>query len=334
MKITNLIDQKYNDDDPQKEQFAIDVLTGLCATPKSLAPKYFYDDNGSELFKKITQHQDYYPTRTEVRILEDINSILPGVVNEKEIDIIELGAGEGIKSQLIVEGFLNAGHIVNFYPIDISRKAMEMLGKNIQPHDNLNVHGIVAEYFEGLRKVRQESTNKQLVLFLGSNIGNFDRVQNQGFLRRLWVSLNASDYVLLGFDLKKDVSILTSAYNDSSGHTRDFNLNLLRRINNELGGNFNIDKFQHFGVYSPSLGAMESYVLAIEEQNVYISALERSFHFKAYEPIHLEYSFKFLKSDIDFLCKKTGFDIVRHFTDSNEYFIDSLWKVVKESDPV
>jgi len=237
------------------------------------------------------------------------------------------------KSQLIIKGFLNAGHIVNFYPIDISRKAMEMLGKNIEPHDNLNVHGIVAEYFEGLRKVRQESTNKQLVLFLGSNIGNFDRVQNQGFLRKLWVSLNASDYVLIGFDLKKDVSILTSAYNDSSGHTNNFNLNLLRRVNRELGANFNVEKFQHFGVYSPTLGAMESYVLATEDQHVYVSALERSFHFEAYEPIHLEYSFKFLKSDIDFLSKKTGFDTVRFFTDPKEYFIDSLWRVAKESGP-
>jgi dimethylhistidine N-methyltransferase len=333
MNITNLVAPGLQGEDAQKEQFAIDVLMGLCATPKSLASKYFYDDAGSEIFRKITQHHDYYPTRTEIEIIREVNTILPQVVNEKEIDIVELGAGDGHKSQLIIQGFLEAGHIVNYYPIDISRKAMDMLGRNIDRHENLNIHGVVAEYFEGLRLVRQKSTNKQLVLFLGSNIGNFDRVQNQGFLRKLWISMNASDYVLLGFDLKKDVGILTSAYNDSGGHTKDFNLNILRRINNELGGEFDINKFQHLGVYSPTLGAMESYIIATEGQDVFISALERSFHFEAYEPIHLEYSFKFLKSDIDFLSKKTGFDTVRHFTDSNEYFIDSLWKVVKESSP-
>ena len=329
MEITKLINQGLFDEDALKEQFAIDVLTGLCATPKNLAAKYFYDDIGSDIFQKITQHPDYYPTRTEFQILDAIKNDIPKVIGEEEIDIIELGAGDCHKSKLILDGFLDAGCKVNFYPIDISEQAMILLQDNIASHPNLKVHGVVAEYFDGLRLVRKKSTNKQLVLFLGSNIGNFDRVQNQGFLRRLWMSLNADDYALLGFDLKKDVDVLTAAYNDSSDHTRDFNLNLLTRINTELGGNFDINKFQHFGVYSPILGAMESYVLASESQDVYISALKRSFHFEAFEPIHLEYSFKFLKSDIDFICQKNGFDVVEHFTDPKEYFIDSLWKVEK-----
>lgn len=332
MEITILTNQGLADDKLQKGQFAIDVLTGLCATPKNLSAKYFYDDVGSEIFQNITQHDDYYPTRTEYNILDMIKRELPEMIEGQEIDIIELGAGDGHKSQLIIDGFLSANRKVNFYPIDISEKAMLLLRENIVPHKNLKIHGIVAEYHEGLRFVRRTSTNKQLVLFLGSNIGNFDRVQNQGFLRKLWMNLNASDHVLLGFDLKKDVGVLTSAYNDSAGHTRDFNLNLLSRINKELGGNFDINKFQHFGVYSPVLGAMESYVLATEEQDVYVSALERSFHFDAFEPIHLEYSFKFLKSDIDFLSQKTGFEVVAHFSDPKEYFIDSLWEVVQGSD--
>lgn len=329
MEITRLIDQSSADENLQRDQFAIDVLTGLCASPKNLSAKYFYDDIGSEIFQTITQHQDYYPTRTEFEILNTIKDQLPEMIGEQEIDIIELGAGDGHKSKLIIDGFLNATCKVNFYPIDISEKAMVMLRESIPPHPNLTIHGVVAEYFEGLRLVRKKSTNKQLVLFLGSNIGNFDRVQNQGFLRNLWMSLNASDHVLLGFDLKKDVGVLTAAYNDSCGHTKEFNLNLLSRINKELGGDFDIDKFQHFGVYSPILGAMESYVLATESQDVFISALQRSFHFDAYEPIHLEYSFKFLKSDIDFLSKKTGFNVKAHYSDPKEYFVDSLWQVNK-----
>ncbi|MCB1159552.1 MAG: L-histidine N(alpha)-methyltransferase, partial [Leptospiraceae bacterium] len=311
--------------------FAIDVLTGLCSIPKQLSAKYFYDDTGSEIFQKITQHEDYYLTKTEFRILNEIKYTLPQIIGEDEIDIIELGAGDGHKTQIILEGFLERNYKVNYYPIDISEKAMTMLETNINSHKNLKVHGIVAEYFDGLRYLRSKSLNKQLVLFLGSNIGNFNRAQNQGFLRRLWNSLNALDYVLIGFDLKKNISILTRAYNDSAGYTREFNLNLLRRINRDLGGDFDLNKFQHFGIYNPILGSMESYLLAIEEHDIYIKELEHSFHFDAFEPIHLEYSFKFLKSDIEFMSKHTGFKVIQHFSDTQEFFIDSLWKVTKEN---
>lgn len=330
MEFSKLIKQNLADNHSYEDQLAIDVLTGLCAKPRNLSAKYFYDDVGSEIFQKITQHQDYYLTSTETEIINQLKDELPKLIDEQEIDIIELGAGDGHKSQLIIDGFLDAGYKVNFYPIDISEKAMVMLRENMTPHENLKIHGVIAEYFDGLRQVRNMSTNKQLVLFLGSNIGNFDRVQNQGFLRKLWMSLNVSDYVLLGFDLKKDVSTLTSAYNDSDGLTARFNLNLLNRINTELGGNFDLDKFQHLGVYNPVVGAMESYVLATEEQDVYISALERTFHFDAYEPIHLEYSFKFTQNDIEFVCQQTGFKMVHNYTDKKQYFIDSLWKVTKE----
>ena len=315
---------------PSNEQFAIDVLMGLCSSPKKLSPKYFYDDRGSDLFQKITQHSDYYPTRTEFEIISDIKNGLTELIDENEIDIIELGAGDGHKSQLILESFLSVGKKINYYPIDISEEAMKQLERTINPHENLKIHAVVSEYLPGLRFLRKKSKNRQLILFLGSNIGNFDRVQNQVFLRQLWKSLNQNDLALIGFDLKKDVEILTKAYNDSDDYTKEFNLNLLERINNELGGDFDLSKFQHFGVYNPILGAMESYLLPTQEQTVYIKDLERSFYFEPYEPMHLEYSFKFLKSDIEFLCEQTGFVVEKNFTDKNDYFIDSLWRVRKE----
>jgi L-histidine N-alpha-methyltransferase len=315
---------------PKNEQFAMDVLMGFCSTPKKLSAKYFYDDKGSELFQKITQHEDYYPTRTEFEILQGMKDELPKLITDEEIDIIELGAGDGHKSQLLLNGFLEAGKKVNFFPVDISDEAMVQLEETIKPHQNLHIHGVVSEYLSGLRFLRNKSKNRQLVLFLGSNIGNFDRIQNQGFLRQLWKSLNQDDFALIGFDLKKDVEILTAAYNDSSGYTKNFNLNLLTRINRELGANFDVSKFQHFGVYNPILGAMESYLLPKEEQVVYIKELERSFHFEPYESIHLEYSFKFLKSDIEFLCEQTGFLVEKQFSDNRNYFADSLWRVKKE----
>lgn len=314
-----------------KDQFAVDVLMGFCSNPKNLSAKYFYDDIGSDLFQKITRHEDYYLTRTEFEILNNSKDEIPNHIDDDEIDIIELGAGDGHKSDLIIQGFLEKGKKVNFFPIDISDEAMNQLEKNITPHENLTIHGVVAEYLFGLRFLSEKSKNRQLVLFLGSNIGNFNRVQNQGFLRQLWKCLNSDDFALIGFDLKKDVTTLTAAYNDSEGHTNDFNKNLLTRINRELGANFNVEKFQHFGVYNPTLGAMESYLLPCDEQNIYINELKRSFHFDAFEPLHLEYSFKFLKSDIEFLSKQTGFLVEKHFTDKNDYFINSLWKVRKEN---
>ncbi len=329
MEISKLSRENQPNENLVKEQFAIDVLMGLCSNPKKISAKYFYDDKGSELFQKITQHEDYYPTSIEFQILDSIKSDLPKLLDAVEIDVIELGAGDGHKSQLIIQGLLNQSIKVNFYPIDISEKAMLLLEKNIKPHDNLTVHGVVGEYFDGLRFVRKRSKNKQLVLFLGSNIGNFDRVQNQGFLRRLWKSLDDSDHILIGFDLKKNVKTLTAAYNDSSGHTEAFNLNILKRINSQLGGNFDLSKFKHFGSYNPMLGAMESYLLSTDIQEVYIAELERSFHFNKLEPIHLEYSFKFLEDDINYLCRQTGFEVRQHFTDSKNYFTDSLWKVIK-----
>ncbi|WP_052262189.1 L-histidine N(alpha)-methyltransferase [Pseudoalteromonas luteoviolacea] len=325
-----LLTQNPHEEAAPDDQLAIDVLTGLSAMPKHLSAKYFYDDTGSEIFQKITQHKDYYLTAKEVEIITNIKKQLADVIDEQEIDIIELGVGDGHKSQLIIDGFLQSGCKVNFYPIDISEKAMLMLQENIVPNDNLTIRGVIAEYFDGLKLVRGQSTNKQLVLFLGSNIGNFNREQSLGFLRKLWASLKADDYIFIGYDLKKDVQRLTAAYNDEDGLTAQFNLNLLSRINKELGANFKLEKFQHFGVYNPVLGAMESYVLSTEKQEVYISALQRAFQFEAYEAIHLEYSYKFSTKDINQLSQQTGFKVVKHFTDSNAYFVDSLWQVAKE----
>lgn len=333
MDIVRLVDQAHDDAESHREQFALDVLTGLCAAPKRIPTKYFYDDVGSELFQQITRHDDYYLTRSEYDILNTARDELPELIGDSDVDIIELGAGDGHKSQLIVDGFLRAGRRVNFYPIDISEKAMSLLEASMPTHANLTAHGVISEYFEGLRYVGQRSSNRQLVLFLGSNIGNFDRVQNQAFLRKLWQSVNAGDYLLIGFDMKKDVGQLTAAYNDSSGLTRAFNLNLLSRINRELSGTFDIEKFQHFGVYNPILGAMESYLLAVEAQDVYIGELQREFHFDPFEAIHLEYSFKFLRQDIEFIGQQTGFEMVRHFDDAKTRFIDSLWTVVKSTAP-
>ncbi len=327
MKIKNLLKNEGPTD--HLDEFGMAVLTGLSSTPKTISSKFFYDDYGSELFKKITGAPDYYVTSTEFSILKQLASTLPALIGGNTIDIIELGAGDGHKSKLLIDGFLDFDFKVNYYPVDISEQAMLFLQNNFTESSKLEVHGVVADYFTGLSHLRALSNNRQLVLFLGSTIGNFDRTQTEDFLRRIWKSMNPEDFILIGFDQKKDIPVLNKAYNDSEGFTERFNLNLLTRINRELGGNFLIQKFKHYGFYNPLKGAMESHLVSLEEQEVTIRDLKKTFRFSKFESIHLEYSFKFLPSEIDVLCRETGFTGVGHFKDEKAWFVDSLWKVVK-----
>ena len=188
---------------------------------------------------------------------------------------------------------------------------------------------MVAEYFDGLKWLSNLNGQHNVVLFLGSNIGNFSHSEARVFLHSLWNALNDGDRILIGFDLKKDVQQLLRAYNDSQGVTAKFNLNLLRRINRELGGNFDLSQFQYYSTYNVLSGAIESYLVSCRKQVVHIEALGQSFLFQAWEPVHTEYSYKFLESDIALLAEKTGFRIVKHLYDSRKCFADSLWQVSK-----
>lgn len=329
MKITKInVDQNIL---KPKEDFINDVLVGLSKTPKSIPAKYFYDDNGSVLFQKITKEKDYYLTKAEYLILEKNQSKIPKLItNLGEINIIELGVGDGHKSKLIIDAFLSRNIKTNYYPIDISSQAMVLLEQNLSQSPLLNTQGIIADYFAGISYISSISNNPQLVLFLGSNIGNLNSHERTSFIARLWQNLKANDYVLIGFDQKKDISMLNRAYNDSRGITKEFNLNLLRRMNSELGANFNIEKFMHYGFYNPILGAMESHLISNAAQSVYIKALKRHFHFDKFEPIHLEYSFKFTSRDIESLCVNSGYSLVRNFLDDQDFYCNSLWRVIKE----
>ncbi len=325
MNITNLF--THTTANQPFDTFAIDVLTGLSGHPKAIPAQYFYDDIGSELFQKISQHADYYPTRTEFSILAKAALVIPTMLQVEEIDVIELGAGDGHKSKLLVDGFLAQGCKVNFYPIDISEKAMQQLCDNFSESSMLSIHGIVADYFTGLHHIKRVSSHPKLVLFLGSNIGNFNRPQRQEFLKKVWLSLNAADHVLIGYDLKKATQLLNRAYNDSDGLTKAFNLNLLHRMNNALGANFVVENFEHYGFYNPTSAAMESHLISLHPQEVYIAALEKHFHFAQFESIHVESSYKFTSDDMGNMAGHNGFKVKHHFSDDHAYFIDALWQV-------
>lgn len=316
-----------------RDAFALDVLLGLSGAMKSLPSKYFYDARGSELFQRISELDEYYPTRTEFEILETHGRQIAAQMDGARFNLVELGAGDGRKTKVLLGAFLNAGLDFSYVPIDISEDAMADLTATLAVEfPRIECRGLVAEYYQALHWLNQDNTSTNLVLFLGSNIGNFNRPQARVFLRTLWNALNSGDMLLTGFDLKKDIDILLRAYNDSAGITEAFNLNLLSRINRELGGNFDLSRFEHFGTYDVFSGAMESYLLSLGRQTVRVAALDCSFEFRAYEPIHTEYSYKYLPEDAESLARETGFTAVGAFYDSKRWFCDMLWRADKKLD--
>ena len=316
------------------EAFARDVLIGLSATPKRVSSKYFYDEDGSKLFQKITELPEYYPTRCEFEIFETHRSDIADSLQGEKFNVVELGPGDARKTRILLDHFLKRNLDFQYVPIDISEAALSDLVNHLQiDFPNLRVHGLVSEYFNALNWLKTLDHRKNLVLFLGSNIGNFNADASRVFLHSLWNSLNANDQVLIGFDLKKDISMLLRAYNDSKGVTRQFNLNLLRRVNRELGGNFDLRSFMHYASYNVFSGAMESYLVSRIRQDVMVQKIGQAFSFEPWEPIHTEYSYKYLETDIVKLAEDTGFEQLHRFYDRNEFFTDVIWRVKKQESP-
>jgi L-histidine Nalpha-methyltransferase len=319
--------------DPVRD-FAYDVLVGLSERPKRISSKYFYDDAGSRYFQRIMGLSEYYLTECETEILTEQRAVIcaPLLADGQPFNVVDLGAGDGKKTMILLEHLHRVGADFTYVPIDISEAAMrQVVGKVRERLPNVRVEGLVSEYTDGVHYLGREHTQRRnLVLFLGSNIGNFNAVNARGFLRRLWSALKDADYALVGFDLKKDIEVLLRAYNDASGVTAAFNLNLLHRMNRELGANFQIEAFRHFCTYNVFSGAMESYLVSLEPQIVRVDALEHSFAFDAWEPLHTEYSYKYLQSDVTGLARDTGFVCEKRFADRRGWFKDALLRVVKE----
>ncbi len=331
MKLTNLNDFPELTKVDEKEVFALDVLMGLSSKPKSLPPKYYYDEAGSKYFQEICDAEDYYPTRCEAEIFDSHKKAIVERFPDEESLLVELGAGDGRKTKILLNEAKEQGKSIKYCPVDISPSALEgLVGDLSKDYSSLAVEGIIGDYFAALKWLNSKTGLPKTVLFLGGNVGNFSLPQTKTFLKTLWNSLNNGDQVLIGFDLKKDIDVLLSAYNDSDGATKRFNLNLLHRINRDLNSNFDVSKFSHFGTYNVKLGAMESFLVSLEKQEVKIGHLDITLQFKAFEAIHCEYSFKYLLSDIEQLAKDTGFEVVTEYQDSKKYFADVLFKVRKQ----
>lgn len=315
---------------PLKAAFSADVLAGLSQTPKSISSAWFYDERGSRLFQQITELEEYYLTACEREILSRHAGRLAERFRGDPLRIIEIGAGDGDKTEILLRSFVAAGIDFEFVPIDICRQAVVDLTARLRRKidtGRFRVQGIVAEYADGVELLAGEASARNLVLFLGSSIGNFDVRQARGFLRALHRSLRPRDSILIGFDLKKDLEVLRRAYDDAEGVTRAFNFNLLARINRELGGQFEAGRFVHHAAYNVAESCMESWVVSREDHSVRIAALNRSFSFRAWEGMRLERSCKYDLADIESLAATSGFSIVEHLHDGRRYFVDSLWEV-------
>lgn len=310
-------------------QFLEDVLKGLSAKEKYLQSKYFYDANGDKLFQRIMASKEYYPTKCEMEIFAQQTNELVAVLTgqSKEFDIVELGAGDATKSIHLLKGLLDNQVSFTYFPVDISANVIDLLHHELPKKlPALKLQGLNGEYFKMLEKAKTLPDKIKVVLFLGSNIGNVPLEKAGEFSTSLRAHLKPGDLVLIGFDLKKDPKTILDAYNDSSGFTRDFNLNLLLRINKELQGNFNLDNFYHYPTYDPATGATKSYIVSKVEQQVSIG--EKTFGFAKGEPIFMEISQKYTVEQTDELAKQTGFEPIHHFYDSKKWFLDAIWRCV------
>jgi len=308
--------------------FAADVLQGLTDNPKHLSSKYFYNEQGDKIFRDIMEMDPYYLTRCEYEILQQYKSELHALITgtSNNFQLIEFGAGDGYKTKVLLQNFLQEPSRFRYLPVDISANALELLLTDLEKtFPGLDAEGIQDDYFNALDTVHIDPDIPKTVLFLGSNIGNFSGEMTLTFLKKIAGSFKSEDRLLIGFDLKKDPAVILNAYNDPGGITKAFNLNLLLRINEELGANFDIMKFEHVPVYDPGNGEARSYLVSITEQTVDIPALNVRVNFDAWESIHTEISRKYSISDIEKLADKAGFRIIRHFSDKRKYFTDSLW---------
>jgi dimethylhistidine N-methyltransferase len=303
---------------------ADDVRTGLATQPKRFLPKYFYDQLGSQLFEAICLLPEYYLTRAENEILERYaDEIVASVEGQKTL--VEMGSGSASKTRLLIEALLRRQDDLLFMPVDISASALESSSRILlQSYPRLKIEAYAADYFAGLAELGKKPRGRTLALFLGSNISNFDEHDALDFLRAMRSVLRKDDALLLGADLKKDTATLEAAYNDALGVTAAFNLNVLARINRELGGNFDLRGFKHHARYNAEVGRVEIFIESLCDQKVTIEKLDLEVELSAGEQIHTENSYKYDLPGISQLAATTGFTCMRTWLDSQERFSSNL----------
>ena len=301
-----------------QSSMAEEVSQSLAGRVRFIHPKFLYDERGSDLFEQISSVPEYYLTRTEMQILGSkgpgLSCLLTG-----DYALVELGSGAAKKTRLLLDLFEQRQETVEYFPIDISSVIKESSARLQMDYAKLRITGILDQYENGLRFIRKIE-QKKIIAFLGSSLGNFDYRGAIGLLKEIRSSMSRGDLFLLGLDLVKDREVLERAYNDRAGVTARFNLNLLSRINSELGGNFNLENFEHVAFYNPRHASIEMHLRSRRSQKISISAINLDFRMERDETILTEYSYKFTPKRIEQMAEKTGFGIENFWYDKKKYF--------------
>ncbi len=310
---------QFHDLHPDTENFRGDVLKGLAQVRKSLPPKYFYDQRGSALFEAICELPEYYPTRTELAMMQSGARDMARLLGPDCL-LIEYGAGSGRKTRVLIEALAPAAYVA----IDISRSALQQCAAALAAaYPQVKVAAVCADYSRPMRLPDMgdgvdKARRRRVIYFPGSTIGNFTRPEALAFLRHARDLAGAGGAMLVGVDLKKDPARLHAAYNDAQGITAAFNLNLLARVNQELDGNFDLTGFEHHAFYDQDKGRIEMHVRSLRAQTVRVAG--HAFAFAGGETIHTENSCKYSVVEFQQLAREAGYQPARHWCDPEQLF--------------
>ncbi|RMB56640.1 L-histidine N(alpha)-methyltransferase [Dokdonia sinensis] len=308
--------------------FHREVTEGLTTFPKYLSSKYFYDKAGDKLFQDIMAMPSYYLTDCEFEILEtQKENISQSFASDDGFDLIELGAGDGKKTKILLKHLIETECDFVYLPIDISQNVLDGLERSVNDEiPRVTIKPQQGTYFEVLSEVASYNSRKKVIMVLGSNIGNLLHPQAIDFLRNIKDAMSNKDMLFMGFDQKKNPQTIFDAYNDETGITAAFNKNILHRINREMDADFNVDHFKHWEVYDPETGTAKSFLVSTQAQTVAINDLDLSINFAPWESIHTEISQKYDDDIVSWLAEESGLEIVNQFTDSKKYYKNYLFK--------
>ncbi len=301
---------------PNSQDLKNEALSGLSQSPKTLSPKFFYDEEGSKIFDEICKLDEYYVTRSEMTLLKNIQPQLREML-QIEFNLLEYGCGSSEKVKLVLDA---APHCKAYAAIDISKEALWQLAENIsESYPNLHVISVCGDFLKA-REIPWNGTSayKKIAFFPGSSIGNLKPEEALSFLRDITQTVGSGGGLLIGVDLKKDEKILHAAYNDNQGVTARFNKNALRHINRECGANFNLDQFEHFAFYNEAAGRVEMHLKSLCEQVVKIDDTE--IFFEKDESIHTENSYKYHPAEFQFLARRAGWRAMHCWIDKAKTF--------------
>lgn len=314
LQIEDLLSLSQN-----KQNDGSDVVSGLTQTPKSLPPRYFYDDRGSQLFEQICELPEYYLTRTETAILQEYASEIASITGAGEI--VELGSGSSTKTRILLDAYNNLGHPLRYLPIDVSAGILESSARQLLlDYPSLSVRGLVSTYEQALEQLPPTQLKSRMICFIGSTLGNLTPGECASFFTHIANALQPGEYFLLGIDLQKPKHLLEAAYNDSQGITAEFNLNMLNHLNWRFEGNFDTNQFEHQAFYNESQSQIEIYLRSKKAQTVRLHAINLTVEFATGETIMTEISRKFDLNAMQQELGAQGLMPVKAWTDPNRWF--------------